>query len=226
MAHLPPDDLRRKASTFTVKASRMLLHHWIRLWKLRNEQRQPQHSPNAVTVHDDQVCNRLCSLYIRWPCMRPYDTRIFYPSVNEHLRNDIPAIESWITVNQALIAHSIAQVSGLSLGSQSLITTHFAPPPPPSHRHGSQACSSVPSPTFRIPHWTFSAFLPLAVVLPFSSLGIPLIFTKDYCADSLFSTYIYFGPLLPEGVAARGRHMISLSGSLEPRKIRNGLLLH
>jgi hypothetical protein len=148
MSHLPPDDPLRKASTFTVKAGRMLLRQWIRLWKLRNEHRQTQHSPDFVTAHDDQVRNRLRSLYILRPHMRPYDTRIFYPSVDEHLRDDIPAIGSWIIVNQALITHSVAQASGLSRGSQSLITTYFAPPLP-SHHHGSLACPSVTS--YRVP---------------------------------------------------------------------------
>jgi hypothetical protein len=121
------------------------MRQWLRLWKLRNEHRQTQHSPDFVTAHDDQVRNRLRSLYILRSRMHPYDTRIFYPLVEEHLRDDIPEIESWIIVNQALIAHSDVQASGLSRGNQSLITTHFAVPPLPSRLHGSPACTSVTS---------------------------------------------------------------------------------
>jgi hypothetical protein len=80
MSHFPPNDPLRKASTFTVKAGRMLMRQWLRLWKLWNEHRQTQHSPDFVIAHDDQVRNRLRSLYILRPRMRPYDARICYPT--------------------------------------------------------------------------------------------------------------------------------------------------
>jgi hypothetical protein len=143
MTQLPPDNPLRKASTFTVKAGRLLMRHWLRLWKIRNEQRQTQHDPEFVTAHDDQVRNRLRSLYLLQPGMRPYDTQIFYPSIDEHLRDDIPEIESWIIVNQALIAHSVDRAFGLSQSRQSLITSHFAAPPFPSYLPGSLAYPSM-----------------------------------------------------------------------------------
>jgi hypothetical protein len=131
MTQLPPDDPLRQASTFAVKAGRLLLRYWLKLWKVRNEQRQTQHDPDFVTAHEDQIRNRLRSLYLLRPRMRLYDTRIFYPSIEEHLTDDIPEIESWIITNQALIAHSVDKASGLRRERQGLITTHFAVPPPP-----------------------------------------------------------------------------------------------
>jgi hypothetical protein len=85
MSTLPANDLLWKASTFTVKAGWMLIRHWLRLWKIRNEQRQTKNDPDFLTAHEDQVRNRIRAFYLLRPRMRPYDTRIFYPSVEEHL---------------------------------------------------------------------------------------------------------------------------------------------
>jgi hypothetical protein len=131
MSTLPADDPLRKASTFTVKAGRMLTRHWLRLWKIRNEQRQTKNDPDFVTTHEDQVRNRIRAFYLLRPRMRPYDTRIFYPTVEEHLLDSLPDLESWIIVNQALIAHSVDKASVLSRSHQGMITSYFAAPPPP-----------------------------------------------------------------------------------------------
>jgi hypothetical protein len=127
---LPPDDPLRQASTFAVKAGRLLLRYWLTLWKFQNEQRQTEHDPDFVTAHEDQIRNCLR------PRMRPYDTRIIYPSIEAHLTDDIPEIESWIITNQALIAHSVDKASRLCRERQGLITTHFDVPTPPGFPPG------------------------------------------------------------------------------------------
>jgi hypothetical protein len=102
MSTLPANNPLRKASTFTVKAGRMLTRHWLRLWKIRNEQHQTKNDPDVVTAHEDQIRNRIRAFYLLRPRMRPYDTRIFYPTVEEHLLDSLPDLESWIIVTSAL----------------------------------------------------------------------------------------------------------------------------
>jgi hypothetical protein len=133
--------------------------------------------------------------------MRPYDTHIFYPSIDKHLRDAIPEIESWIVVNQALIAHSIDQAYGLRRGRQSLITLHF-----------SVLCSGL-----------FWPFYPLWLFCRFSPAGSNLFLRRPIALVPSLELIFPFAPSFLRVL----RHMAAtgspLLGSLEPRKKRNDL---
>ena len=94
----PPERKTLPGQLWTLSFARLLIDQWLKLWKIRNEQRHGKDEDQRKQVRRQLLTAALHELYTYKDKVCPVDRHIFYPTAADHLQHQhsLQTIEDWI----------------------------------------------------------------------------------------------------------------------------------
>lgn len=98
---------------------RLLLDQWLKIWKIRNEQRHGQETEHHSRIRQQVLHSELTELYALRTKVCPTDRAIFYSNVQHHLsqHSSLDLIENWINSHKEAIRASVEQAKKMGIMS-------------------------------------------------------------------------------------------------------------
>jgi exonuclease III len=99
--------LKKVSEGWTLTLIKLLANSSFQLWEIRNQCRHGHDDATKQQIIHDQVHREIRCLYILRPQTLDQDRPLFCSTVDEHLSQTTPQLQSWILHNRKLILHSV-----------------------------------------------------------------------------------------------------------------------